>query len=158
MTWEQAEAAAQQVGSGGNEVFVKLKDDKDSVRGVFVGDPVVVQKVWTGKGFEIYNAAKHKDDTPKTEFRFNFYIPGQGYKIIAGGARWFASVKVMRDKYGLDKKVFEVTRQGKAGDTNTTYMFLPDSDIDDALRAEMAKATPHSLEPKASGASGAVPF
>ena len=53
-----------------------------------------------------------------------------------------------KNKYGLSKKVFEIQRNGKAKDTNTTYSLLPEDAVKDVegLAAAMKAAELHDLE------------
>ncbi|MFB3852576.1 MAG: hypothetical protein ACE148_01995 [Vicinamibacterales bacterium] len=52
----------------------------------------------------------------------NFYVPAENaMKVIEGGTVWFKDVLKIRDKYGLDKWLFEIERHGEAGSPKTTY-------------------------------------
>ncbi|MBN2530804.1 MAG: hypothetical protein JXR76_30735, partial [Deltaproteobacteria bacterium] len=66
-------------------------------------------------------------------------------KVIEGGTAWFKDVIKVRDKYGLDKWLFEIERHGDSGDPKTTYSILPEEKTDDELRAVIAAAALHDL-------------
>lgn len=82
----------------------------------------------------------------------NFYVPTESeMKIIEGGTTWFKDVIKVRDKYGLEKWLFEIERHGDSGDPKTTYSILPEEKIDDELRAKIAAADIHDLAGIGSG-------
>jgi hypothetical protein len=61
----------------------------------------------------------------------------------------------VRDKYGLDKWLFEIERHGEAGDPKTTYSILPEEKLDDELRGQIADAELHDLAALSSGDANA---
>jgi len=157
MSWESSKTVADKHASGGK--YVRLKDDGDKVQGVFVGEPESREVVYdkdTNKYHDIETdeGKKHVKAGKKTtaKFLFNFFEPNPKapdtgeMKIYECGIVTFKDILKCRDKYGLDKKVFEIERRGKKGDTKTTYNVLPETDISDALKASIAKAALHNLK------------
>ena len=92
-----------------------------------------------GERYETYDAAVHTDKRPSLRVMLNFYVPAESaMKVIEGGTVWFKNVLKIRDKYGVDKWLFEIERHGEAGDPKTTYSLLPEEELTDELRARMA--------------------
>ncbi len=131
-SWEQAAELAEQFG-GGN--YIRLQDDGDNFKGMFIGDPFP----WEC----FYNKAAEK---------YESWGPEQAAKGIKKGMRfgcciieavwqkeaWAYEVKAWevtvvtlktmmecKKKYGFDR-FFEVTRVGKKNDTKTSYTVLPE--------------------------------
>jgi len=130
--------------SGG--IFIRLTGDGDKVIGAFCGEPFPREVVWTGDRYETFDPDVHTDKRPSLRVMINFYVPAeQDMKVIEGGTVWFKDVLKVRDKYGLDKWLFEVERHGEAGDPKTTYTILPEEKLDDAHKAEIAGAGLHDL-------------
>jgi hypothetical protein len=139
--WDKAREMAEKH-SGGN--YVKLQNDGDKIVGAFVGEPHAREVYWDGKK---YLDSKPEGGTAKASLRvsLNFFVPGEGMKIIEGNTSWFNDLLKVKDKYGLEKSVFEIVRSGSKGDPKTKYMFLYERAIDDALRAEIARTPLHDL-------------
>ena len=77
---------------------------------------------------------------------FNFFVPAENsMKVIEGSAAFFKSIVKVKDKYGLDTWLFEIERQGEAGDTKTKYSILPEEKLTPELRAQIGKAQLHDL-------------
>jgi hypothetical protein len=142
--WDTAKALAEKhVAAGG--IFVRLQSDGDKIVGVFVGEPYAKEVYWDG--------TKYSDTPPegaavKASLRvsLNIFVPAEGaMKIIEGGTAWFKDVIAVRDKYGIDKYAFEITRRGKKGDPKTKYTILPDVPVDDSMRARIAATPLHDL-------------
>ena len=58
---------------------------------------------------------------------------------------WFRDVIAVKDKYGLDKWIFDVKRVGKAKDPRTKYVILPEDRIDEEMRKRIAACRQHDL-------------
>lgn len=145
-SWDDAEAKAEAHKKEGG-LFCKLENDGDSVVGIFMGDPLVREQVWTGQTYEAYDPEKHKGEKVRLSFALNFYVPAEkDLKIIQGGVKWFDQVKKLRAKYGLDKWTFEITRSGAKGDAQTTYTILPDEMIPESWQPSLAQLKLHDLE------------
>jgi len=139
--------------SGG--IFIRLTGDGDKVIGAFCGEPFPREVVWTGDRYETFDPDVHTDKRPSLRVMINFYVPAeQDMKVIEGGTVWFKDVLKVRDKYGLDKWLFEVERHGEAGDPKTTYTILPEEKLDDAHKGEIAGAGVHDLGALVSGDGG----
>ena len=147
--WDQAQEMAEKHANQGG-IFARLSSDGDKVIGVFTGEPFSRELHWTGDRYEectgggCEHCAAGKRSTLKV--MLNFFVPAEGLmKVIEGGVSWFKDVLKVRDKYGLDKWLFEIERHGEAGDPKTTYSILPEEKLDDGLRAQIDAAEVHDL-------------
>jgi hypothetical protein len=125
-------------------IFVKMQNDGDKVVGVFCGEPHAREVFWDGKK---YLDSKPEGTSAKASLRvsLNFFVPGEGMKIIEGNATWFGDVLAMKEKYGLGGSVFEIRRRGAKGDTKTKYIFMYEKAVDSGLRAEIDRTALHDL-------------
>lgn len=137
--WDDTEKKAKEAGDGR---YIRL-EDKETVQVVFVGEPIAKEVVWIDKKAVEYDPKKHTEKA-KLRILVNAFVPGQGMKVFEMGPKVFKQLVKMRGKYGLDKKVFEIGREGT--ELKTEYTILPEGDIDAALRKEIADATPYDLE------------
>ena len=152
--WDHAAGMADKHASSGG-IFIRLTGDGDKVIGAFCGEPFPREVVWTGDRYETFDPDVHTDKRPSLRVMINFYVPAeQDMKVIEGGTVWFKDVLKVRDKYGLDKWLFEVERHGEAGDPKTTYTILPEEKLTDAHKAEIAGAGLHDLGALVSGDGG----
>jgi hypothetical protein len=156
MSWDTAKKRADEPSGAG--IFVRLADDNDKVTGAFIGEPHVRELIWDTKldryrDYTPADKAASEKSTPK--FALNFFVPAEkGVKIIEMNQKTFQDVCTLKDKYGLDKFFFEVTRHGKKGDTKTTYQILPDAQMTEADLATIKGSKLHDLV-KASNANDA---
>jgi hypothetical protein len=145
-SWDKARTLADKHASQGG-IFVRLANDGDKVVGAFCGEPFAREVVWTGDRYETYDAAVHTDKRPSLRVSLNFYVPAENaMKVIEGGTVWFKDVLKIRDKYGVDKWLFEIERHGEAGNPKTTYSLLPEEKVTDELKAKIAACELHDLE------------
>jgi hypothetical protein len=147
--WDKAKSLADKHATQGS-IFVRLQNDGDAVVGVFCGEPYAREVYWDGEKYVEATAdgpppgATAK--TPSLRVALNFYVPSEGaMKIVEGGTQWFRDLVNVREKYGLDKWLFEIKRHGKPKDPKTKYTILPEEKIDDALRATLARVATHDL-------------
>ena len=151
--WDRARSLAEQHANQGG-IFVRLTNNGDKIVGAFCGEPFAREVVWTGERYETYDPAIHTDKRPSLRVMLNFFVPDEdAMKVIEGGTVWFKDVLKVRDKYGLDKWLFEIERHGESGDPKTTYSILPEEKIDDGMRARIAAAEPHDLAAIGNGES-----
>ena len=144
--WDTASRLADKHANQGGP-FIRLAADGDHVVGAFCGEPFAREAVWTGTRYETYDSAVHIDKRPTLRVGINFYVPADGVmKVVEGSVYWFKDVSRVRDKYGLDKWLFEIKRHGNAGDSKTTYSILPEEKLDDAMRTCIQNARMHDLQ------------
>lgn len=146
--WDLATTMADKHANSGG-IFVRLAANGDKIIGAFCGEPYAREVIWTGERYEQFddNNSAHQGKRPSLRVMLNFYVPAEGVmKVIEGGTVWFKDVLKVRDKYGLDKWLFEIERHGDAGDPKTTYSILPEEKLDDEMRARIAAAEPHDLK------------
>lgn len=146
--WEMATTMADKHANSGG-IFVRLANNGDKIVGAFCGEPYAREVIWTGERYEQFdeNNSAHQGKRPSLRVMLNFFVPAENaMKVIEGGTVWFKDVLKVRDKYGLDKWLFEIERHGDAGDPKTTYSILPEEKLDDEMRARIAAAEPHDLK------------
>jgi hypothetical protein len=146
--WEEAKEMVEKHAATGG-IFVKLANDGDRVCGCFVGDPLIRQVIWTGERYEPFDEenAKHKGKRPTLRLAINFLVPSESaVKVLELSASCIKDVLKLRDKYGLHNWSFEIERQGAAGDPKTKYRILPDQQLSDDQRAEIARLELHDLK------------
>lgn len=108
--------------AGGSKNFLKLKD-KESVKGIFYGDPHEFSILWeNGKSSVV------PDGTPKSSFRFriNFITkegPSYVAKIFENSATVYRQLGDLHEEYNLQETVVKITRNGTG--METTYSILP---------------------------------
>lgn len=147
--WDKAKEMAEQHSSS---LFVRLSNDGDKVIGVFLGDPYPREVVWTGEKYmdaDSPEADKYIKQGKSRNLRIaiNFYVPAEkAVKVYETGAATFKTLLKLREKYGLDQWAFEIERHGKAGDSKTTYSILPEHQLDEQMRAQIAQLELHKLE------------
>jgi hypothetical protein len=147
--WERARQMAER---HSNSTFVRLANDGDKVVGVFIGEPLAREVVWTGEKYldvEHPDAEKYlkKGRSASLRVAMNLYTPAEkAVKVYEMGAVVFKDVLKLRDKYGLDTWAFEIERHGGKGDNKTSYSILPEQRLDDAMRRELAQLELHDLE------------
>jgi hypothetical protein len=97
----------------GSGNFIKLKD-KESIVGVFMGEPYDFMKVWK------------EGERPRFRFHINFIVkdgPTFVPKIFDGSATVYRQLEELHAEYGLDSIYVKITRNGI--DKETTYSILP---------------------------------
>jgi hypothetical protein len=152
--WDTARQLAEKHAAAGG-IFVRLQNDGDKVVGVFCGEPFAKEVYWDGQKY-ITTPPEGGGPKPSLRVSLNFYVPADGaMKVIEGGTAWFRDVLTVKDKYSLDKFSYEITRRGKKGDPKTKYSILPDTPVDDAMRARIAAASLHELSALGSGTEDA---
>lgn len=120
--WDEIEG---QKSSGGK--FLRLADGERATV-VFCGDPVARQVVWTGSKTENYDPNKHADE-PKTRYAINIWNVGEDtMQILEMSGQVAKQLNVARTKYakkhgGLEKCMFEITREGSGTDTRYNILF-----------------------------------
>lgn len=146
--WDMATSMADKHANSGG-IFVRLAANGDKIIGALCGEPYAREVIWTGERYEVFdeNNSAHQGKRPSLRVMLNFFVPAENaMKVIEGGTVWFKDVLKVRDKYGLDKWLFEIERHGDAGDPKTTYSILPEEKLDDEMRARIAAAEPHDLK------------
>jgi hypothetical protein len=147
--WEHAKQMAERHTS---TTFLRLTNDGDKVVGVFVGEPLAREVVWTGEKYldaKSPEAEKYlkKGRSSSLRVAMNIYVLAENVvKVYEMGATVFKDVFKLRDKYGLDTWAFEIERHGGKGDNKTSYTILPEQRLDDAMRRKIAQLELHDLE------------
>lgn len=105
-----------------SKLFLKLKD-KESITGIFIGDPVEYHVLWENNKSKVV-----PEGTAGSSFRFKIcfvvkegavYVP----KIFENGITVYRQLSDMHSEYNLEETVVKITRNGLG--TDTTYSILP---------------------------------
>lgn len=134
--WDYAEKLAGEHSGGGGK-FVRLVNDGDKVCGAFIGQPFSREVIWSdaangGKGGNVPFTSAHEAEgkKPRLLVAFNFYDrETKELRVFEQGVTFYRDLLRFKEKYGLDTRYFEVQRNGKAKDSNTTYSIFPDDEI-----------------------------
>jgi hypothetical protein len=140
--WDTADKMADEHSGGGGK-FVRLANDGDKVCGIFVGEPYSREVIWSdaangGKGGNIPFTESHAAAGEKSRLlvSFNFWDREvKELRVYEQGVTFYRDLLRFKEKYGLDNRYFEIVRNGKARDSNTTYSLFPDDEVDDATKA-----------------------
>ncbi len=156
--WDQAKGLADKHTNSGSGLFVRLANDRDKVVGAFAGDPYARETHWTGERYEVCTgdgcSICSEGKRPNLRVSMNFYVPAErDLKVIEGGVTWFKDLLKARDKYGLDKWLFEIERHGAAGDPKTSYTILPEEKLTPEQIKEIDALRLHDLPKVVSGGS-----
>lgn len=144
-------------GSTDSKNYLRLKD-KESAKGLFVGDPYEFKAHWNGKSDDICtedNICSHcaLDQRPRFRFRINFIVKESNEyitKVFEQGLTTYERLKELNDgEYNLDTHLVTISRSGSTKD-DTKYSILPVKNGElkpDQLR-EILKAPLHDLKHK----------
>ena len=148
--WDNTKARTEGHTSSGASLFIRLRNDGDAVIGAFVGEPTAREVHWVDGRAEACAGpdCAHCRVGSRASLRIllNFFVPADGaMRVIEGGTVFFSSVLTVRDKYGLDKWLFEVKRVGRPKDPKTTYTILPERQIDEAVATCLRSTQRHDL-------------
>lgn len=144
-SWEEAQKRSDDAKAAGG-TFLRLAEHGDKFIGAFVGTPHFHDFVWN-PAKEQYDAwdkeAEAAGKKKVTRYSINVYAlktgsgktlaavpPAECVKIWECNNQTFQDILKVKDKYGLDTWFFEVERNGKKGDSKTTYSILPETKID----------------------------
>jgi hypothetical protein len=124
-----AEMAKRQEASGGN--WLRLQNDGDTAVVVFLGDPYPRDVAFVdGKYTLATEELKAKGVKSSLRVAFNVALyPTREVKVFEQGIVFFKDLTKVREKYGLDRWVFEIQRRGAAKDPKTSYTILPDRQL-----------------------------
>jgi hypothetical protein len=159
-TWEDAQkrSEAQKLAGG---TFLRLADHGEKFIGAFVGNPHFHDFVWnpTAERYDEWTAEAEAAGKKKvTRYSMNIYVlkiglgkewksvpAAEAVKIWECNNQVFSDVLKVKEKYGLDKWFFEVERNGKKGNSKTTYSVLPETKLDDEQMKIIAGLKLHDL-------------
>lgn len=142
-------------GSMDSNNYLRLQD-KESIRGVFRGDPYLFRTHWVGKKSSVCVGEKdcqHCKAGIKSGFRFriNFVVKeGETYtpKIWEQGWTVYTQLKGLHESdYNLEKTLVRISRTGSGmNDTSYTVLPLPNGAISDETNQKIVKeVTLHEL-------------
>lgn len=134
--------------------YLKLKD-KESVRGVFRGNPYLFRTHWVDKKSSVCTGAEtcvscQKNVKSTFRFRVNFIVKeNETYtpKIWEQGWTVYTQLKNLNETdYDLEKTIVRVTRTGSGmNDTTYTVLPLPNGVVDQALDQKLTALKLHEL-------------
>lgn len=112
------------------DLFIRLKDDGDSVIVAIIGEPEARKVVWDGSRTVDYDPAIHVGERPKTRWMLNAFDVGEkSMKILEANQQLFRQLATVREKFPLEQWLVQIKRQGRAGDPKTTYSVLPEKQM-----------------------------
>lgn len=145
--WKQSEEMLKKYERGGGGVYLKLVDDGDKERVVFRGGPFARSV--------IFMAGRYVNATEKliaeghrctARFAINVVLyDTRQVKVLEQGAAVYGDLSRLREKYGLEKWVFEIQRHGGPKDPRTTYTILPERELSPEELSAFAKLKLHDL-------------
>ncbi len=143
--WDRATKLADKHSNQGG-IFIRLTNNHDKIIGAFCGEPYSREVVWVGEKYETYDSMIHTGKRPSLRIMINFYVPAEGsMKVMEGSTVWFKDLLKVRDKYGLDKWLFEIERHGEPRDPKTKYTILPEEKIDATTHTRINDTQLHDL-------------
>lgn len=133
---------------GGTSTYIRLKD-KESVVGIFRGDPYHFYSLWEDKKSRIVEKGTKG---AKFRFKLNFLIKdGASWLpwIFENGKTVYKQLMEINGEYPLETTYLKITRNGSEMDT--TYSILPmlKQTLTPEATALLETIPLHSLEPKA---------
>jgi hypothetical protein len=159
-----------------SKVWVKLENDEDKVVCAFLGEPYGEEVCWNEKLQQNEPYTKEDEKAGRrisAKYSWNVWVISEGngdnvkpaeprVRILNLNQRTLTKVLKVDEKYGFDRKFFEIERKGKKGDQKTEYSVLPDTDLSDADKKLFAEITNgkhaehkmHDLAKAARGAGG----
>lgn len=156
--WDEAQRVVNDADADAPRTFVRLKDKGDKVVGAFAGEPLVRKVHWSERNQRYAECDGDKCSAcangakPSVRALLNFYVPAEKtMKVIEAGVVMFKDILKVREKYGLEKWLFEIERLGRANDPKTKYTVLPDAQISAKLLAEIQKQDLHDLKATVTG-------
>lgn len=147
-SWGKTQEAMENQGSS---TFLRLEGDGDKAVVAFCGAPFHRDICYNEKTktYEAWDdAAKAAGRKKSSRYAMNVFavsiknVESNEMKVIDMNFNTMQSVIALKDKYGLAKCLFEVTRHGAKGDTKTQYQILPDADISPTVRAACGSPDP----------------
>lgn len=142
--------------STGVSQFIKL-EDKESIRGIFRGDPYDFKQHFIKAENKSYLCTAPqacqwcmKGDRPKFRFTINFITkePDGKYiaKVFEQGAKFYNGLKALHESgYDLERTIMAVTRSGKGTDTIYTILPIPNGAVPDAMEKNVSAVKLHDL-------------
>src|SRR3972149_197301 len=124
--WDDAQQTVNDADADAPRTFVRLKDQGDKVVGAFCGEPLVRRVHWSERNQRYAECDGDKCGAcangakPSVRALLNFYVPTEkAMKVIEAGVVVLKEILKVRQKYGLDKWLFEIERLRRANDPKT---------------------------------------
>lgn len=163
--WEDAAALAKK--HQGTGKYLRLQNDGDKEVLAFLGEPLAREVIWNEKD-ETYDPAPPGAEKASLRVSINVYsVTAKKVQIFEMSIMVFQTMLAVKEKYGLANWYFEVKRSGAAKSPKTTYSILPEKNIPDADKADLAKLELFDLKKDAeegssdkaatAGSNGATP-
>ncbi len=133
--------------------WLKLQNDGDKAVIVFLGDPFPREVCFVdGKYMPVDDSLKAQGHKPTLRVAINVALyDTKEVKVFEQGLTFFKDLVRVRDKYGLTKWAFEVSRHGAARDLKTSYSILPEHQLSAEQQKAFQELKLHDLEDLYSG-------
>ncbi|MBC8278491.1 MAG: hypothetical protein H8E46_09685 [FCB group bacterium] len=141
----------------GDERFVRLEDDGDSIMGFFAGKPHSRYVYWNGTQYAEWKEGCGEKQNLRVSQNFivcsveDDELEIVGVKILEQGKRFFKTVMKRDAKFGIQNYLFEIQREGNKGDSDTTYSIDAEHKLTEKQKKELAKVKLLDLESFYSG-------
>ena len=141
----------------GDERFVRLEDDGDSIMGFFAGSPHSRYVYWNGTQYQEWKEGCGEKQNLRVSQNFivcsveDDELEIVGVKVLEQGKRFFKTVMKRDAKYGIQNYIFEIQREGSKGDSDTTYSIDSEFKLTEKQKKQLAKVKLLNLEAFYSG-------
>lgn len=141
-TWEAIAELVEKHGPKDNGEIVL--DVGDKIVAAFIGLPYALECIWDDWQWLEATDRQCSDQRYETKLRIriNLWIPAIGStRWLEMNSRLFKDVYGVREKYGLDKWLFEIERHDEA-----TFSVLPEARIDPEIQQRIEQAHLYDLQ------------
>ena len=119
---------------GGSGIFVKLKDDGDTIELAIVGEPHTYWRPW------LENRSRRV-----RRFLVNVFVPRDGMRVLETNPTTFSRLALLETEIEFARQLVRIERIGKARDPQTTYVVTPGAVISTEIAAQIAAGRPFDL-------------
>ncbi len=142
-----------ETGGTSGKHFVKLKD-KESIVGVFRGDPYDFRQHWVGSKSQVCTGTDCAECAKKNKagfrFRLNFITRDPNGKFVAQifeqGWNVYENLRSLHESdYDLERTILRITRNGVEKQTSYTIVPVPKHAVTDEMNQEFLKIKLHDL-------------
>jgi hypothetical protein len=127
--WAQTMEMAKRHDGGGQ--WLRLQNDGDKVKVVFLGEPYPREVCFVDNKYLIATDSLRAEGH-RVSLRIAFAVgllDTREVKVFEQGVGFFKDLIQVKEKYGLDRWAFEIRRAGAAKDPKTKYTILPECQL-----------------------------
>jgi hypothetical protein len=144
--WKQTHDLASKHEAGGS-LWLRLANDGDRVEVVFRGEPEPREVVFKDGSYHPFSDELAAQGLkPSLRIAINVAtLPAKESKVFEFGPVLFKDIIKVREKYGLEKWSFEVSRSGGPKDPKTSYSILPERQLTAEEQGQIGALELHDL-------------